>query len=267
MEDKVFSHKEEKPSKPLSPVVTSDEVITVNASNMHYRDLNFLLKSYNNTTKRIHIYNVNGQRYIGTGLRSNVEIHIYGTPGNDLAAFMDGPTIYVHGNAQDGVGNTMNSGKVIVYGHVGDVAGYAMRGGKIFIRDDAGYRVGIHMKEYGDQKPILVVGGTAQDFLGEYMAGGILVVFGLTLNTGESHKAKFVGSGMHGGTIYIRGQVAHLAKEVKSMELEKDDMALLKPIIDEFCSYFNFDANKILTEEFKKLIPTSTRPYGRVYAH
>jgi glutamate synthase domain-containing protein 3 len=262
--DKKFSHKELKPSNPLGSVVTNNGVFTINASNMHYRDLNFLLKSHSNKTKRIDIYNVNGQRYIGTGLKSNVEIHIYGTPGNDLAAFMDGPTIYVHGNAQDGVGNTMNSGKVIVYGRAGDVAGYAMRGGKIFIRDDAGYRVGIHMKEYGDQKPILVVGGTVQDFLGEYMAGGILVVLGLTLNNGESHKAKFVGTGMHGGTIYVRGRVAHIGKEVKIMELEENDMSLLKPSSRNSAATLTL-TNEILTGEFKKLIPFSTRPYGRTY--
>jgi glutamate synthase domain-containing protein 3 len=264
--DKGLSNKEQKPSNPLGSVVTNNGVVTINAADMHYRDLNFLLKSRSNPTKRIDVYNVNGQRYIGTGLKNSGEIHIYGTPGNDLAAFMDGSTIYVHGNAQDGVGNTMNSGKVVVFGRVGDIAGYAMRGGKIFIRDDAGYRVGIHMKEYGYQKPILVVGGTAQDFLGEYIAGGILVVLGLTLNDAEGYRAKFVGTGMHGGTIYVRGRVAHIGKEVKIMELEKNDIALLKPIIEEFCGYFNFDANEILAGEFKKMIPHSTRPYGRVYA-
>ncbi|NHV45856.1 MAG: hypothetical protein HA493_04400 [Candidatus Verstraetearchaeota archaeon] len=262
--DEKFLHKE-LPYNLSNFIVTKNGVVSIDASNMHYRDLNFLIKSYANPSKRIDLYNVNGQRYIGTGLKNNVEIHIYGTPGNDLAAFMDGPTIYVHGNAQDGVGNTMNSGKVIVYGRVGDVAGYAMRGGKIFIRDDAGYRVGIHMKEYGNQRPILVVGGTAQDFLGEYMAGGILVVLGLTLNNGEKHKAKFIGTGMHGGVIYIRGQIAHIGKEVKIMELDKNDMNLLKSIIEEFCSYFNFNIDEILEGEFKKLIPYSTRPYGKVY--
>jgi glutamate synthase domain-containing protein 3 len=264
--DKGLSHKKLKPSNPLGSVVIKNGVATINAADMYYRDLNFLLKSHSNPAKRIDINNVNGQRYIGTGLKSTVEIHIYGTPGNDLAAFTDGPTIYVHGNAQDGVGNTMNGGKVVVYGRAGDIAGYSMRGGKIFIRDDAGYRVGIHMKEYGNQKPTLVVGGTVQDFLGEYMAGGILVVLGLTLKDGESHKAKFVGTGMHGGTIYVRGRVAHIGKEVKIMELEKNDMVLLEPLIEEFCSYFKFDANNILAGEFKKLVPFSTRPYGKLYA-
>jgi glutamate synthase domain-containing protein 3 len=75
---------------------------------------------------------------------------------------MDGPHIVVHGNAQDGCGNTMNGGEVIVHGRAGDVTGHAMRGGRIWIRDDAGYRVAIHMKEYEDKRPIIVIGGTAQ---------------------------------------------------------------------------------------------------------
>ncbi|MEM3719355.1 MAG: hypothetical protein QXD45_04980 [Candidatus Bathyarchaeia archaeon] len=256
-----------KPPKRLGQDSIGDDVAIINAEGIHYKDLNFLIKSHSNSVRRIDIYNVNGQRYIGTGLKSNIELHLYGTTGNDLAAFMDGPTIYVHGNAQDGVGNTMNNGKVVVYGRAGDIAGYSMRGGKIFIRDDAGSRVGIHMKEYGSQKPILIVGGTVQDFLGEYMAGGILVVLGLTLKDGETHKAKFVGTGMHGGVIYVRGQLAHTGKEVEITELGKYDMAMLRLIIDEFCNYFNLNVDTIPLREFKKLIPLSTRPYRKLYAY
>jgi glutamate synthase domain-containing protein 3 len=243
-------------------------VATVNAMDMYYQSLNSLLKFLsNNCVKRINVSNVNGQRYMGTGLKGNVEVHIHGTPGNDLAAFMDGPSVYVHGNAQDGTGNTMNSGKVVIYGRAGDIVGYSMRGGKIFIRDDAGYRVGIHMKEYGSQKPVLVVGGTAQDFLGEYMAGGILVMLGLTLKSGEKHRAKFVGTGMHGGVLYLRGEVSHMGKEVKMVDLEEGDMALLRPTVEEFCSTFEFDADTLLAEGFKKLVPLYKRPYGRLYAY
>jgi glutamate synthase domain-containing protein 3 len=83
----------------------------------------------------------------------------------------------------------MDEGKIVIHGHAGDIAGYSMRGGSIFIRDDVGYRVGIHMKEYQDKVPAIVVGGTAQDFLGEYMAGGVLVVLGLTLSDSLEHNA------------------------------------------------------------------------------
>ena len=42
----------------------------------------------------------------------------------------------------------MNDGKIIVHGSIGDTAGYAMRGGEIYVKGNAGYRAGIHMKEY-----------------------------------------------------------------------------------------------------------------------
>lgn len=243
-------------------------VAKIDAEVLHCRDLNAFLRTLNgNGVKKMEIYNVYGQRYIGTGLRGDVEIDIYGTPGNDLGAFMDGPKVVVHGNAQDGCGNTMDQGHIVIHGRAGDITGYSTRGGKIFIRDDAGYRVGIHMKGYRDKRPFLVIGGTAQDFLGEYMAGGVLVVLGLSLKEGKHHKARFVGTGMHGGTMYIRGEASHLGKEVEVVSLEEDDWRLLHSIVDEFCSHFRFDPSKILDHKFNKLIPVSYRPYGRQYAY
>ena len=99
--------------------------------------------------------NVIGQRYIGTGLAyPGVTVTINGVPGNDLAAFMNGPTLVVNDNAQDGVANTMNSGLVVINGDAGDVIGYGMRGGAVYVRGDVGYRVGIHMKAFGDSHPL-----------------------------------------------------------------------------------------------------------------
>ncbi|MCL0029937.1 hypothetical protein M1N19_03120, partial [Dehalococcoidia bacterium] len=191
--------------------------VKIDASGISYRELNARLRdAVSNGTQRIELQNVYGQRYIGTNLDRPVRIEIFGTPGNDLGAFMDGPRIIVRGNAQDGCGNTMNEGEIVVHGHAGDILGLSARGGKIFVREDVGYRAGIHMKEYGDKKPVLVIGGTAQDFLGEYMAGGILILLGLNLSEGEHHKANFIGTGMHGGVIYLRGSVEdyQLGKEV-----------------------------------------------------
>ncbi|MFA5364902.1 MAG: hypothetical protein WC325_06955 [Candidatus Bathyarchaeia archaeon] len=210
--------------------------------------------------------NVYGQRYIGTDLKNHVSIDIYGTPGNDLGAFMNGVDITVHGNAQDACGNTMDHGKIVVHGRAGDLLGHSMRGGKIFVRDDAGCRVGIHMKEYLDKRPVIVIGGTAQDFLGEYMAGGVLVVLGLNMKE-NVHDAKFVGTGMHGGTIYIRGEVKHLGAEVAVSELNESDYRLLGSLVEEYCSYFGCDAKKIMENKFSKLTPVSSRPYGNLYAY
>ena len=183
-------------------------VTDIDASGIYYRDLNTKLRDIvANETPKINLRNVHGQRYIGTDLNKAVEIEIYGTPGNDLGAFMNGPKIIVHGNAQDGCGNTMNEGEIIIHGHAGDTIGLSARGGKILVRDDVGYRAGIHMKEYQEKKPVIVIGGTAQDFVGEYMAGGVLILLGLNLGKSTRHKAKFIGTGMHGGVIYLRGEV------------------------------------------------------------
>lgn len=248
----------------------SSSKLTIDAQGLHYRKLGELVRqAVASGADWLELRNVHGQRFIGTGLKGPVRVDVYGTPGNDLAAFADGPTIVVHGNAQDGCGNTMNGGLVIVHGRAGDVVGYSMRGGKLFVRDDVGYRVGIHMKEHGDRRPAVIVGGTAQPFLGEYMAGGVLVVLGLGLNQGERHRANFIGTGMHGGVIYLRGQVElhQLGKEVGIVEPDAADRDLLEQLVNEFVGYFGGDAASILDVPFLKLLPLSKRPYGRLYAY
>ncbi len=248
----------------------ANTIARIDASGVLYKELNARLREVTSDgTRRIELCNVYGQRYIGTDLDKPVEIEIFGTPGNDLGAFMDGPRIIVHGNAQDGCGNTMNSGEIIIHGHAGDIIGLSARGGRIFVREDVGYRAGIHMKEYQDRKPALVIGGTAQDFLGEYMAGGILILLGLDLAEGERHKANFIGTGMHGGVIYLRGSVDdfQLGREVGVAELEEHDHQILRKFVSEFAAHFDYDAEEILKHKFTKLSPLWLRPYGRLYAY
>ncbi len=244
--------------------------VNLDASGVYYRDLNARLRDIvTNGTRKIELRNVHGQRYIGTDLNKPVEIEIFGTPGNDLGAFMNGPRIIVHGNAQDGLGNTMNEGEIIVHGHAGDTVGLSARGGRIYIREDVGYRAGIHMKEYQEKKPVVVIGGTAQDFFGEYMAGGILVLLGLNLGKDKKHKARFIGTGMHGGVIYLRGNVDdyQLGKEVGVTDLEEADYKILRHHIGEYTKNFGGEAEKILDHRFIKLFPRWLRPYGRLYAY
>ena len=119
-----------------------------------------------------------GQRFIAAGM-SRKSIEIDGIPGNALGAYLNGADITVHGNAQDAVGDTMSAGRIVIHGNIGDAAGYAMRGGEIFVEGNAGYRAGIHMKEYKEHKPVIVIGGRAGSFLGEYQAGGLIVVLAL----------------------------------------------------------------------------------------
>jgi glutamate synthase domain-containing protein 3 len=247
-----------------------EEVVTIDARGIFHRELNARLRQLAwNGTRKIVLQNVYGQRYIGTDLGRPIEIEIFGTPGNDLGAFMDGPKIIVHGNAQDGCGNTMNNGQIVIHGHAGDILGLSARGGKIFVREDAGYRAAIHMKEYQGKRPVVIIGGTAQDFLGEYMAGGILILLGLNLKEEEGHKANFIGTGMHGGVIYLRGEVQEyqLGKEVGVAEPNENDYLTLKEFVGEFAYHFGHDAEKILKHKFVKLFPLHLRPYSRLYAY
>lgn len=249
--------------------ISNKKVMEISADGLSYRELNTKLReAAAQGIEKFKLTDVCGQRYLGTGLNKPVEIDIRGTPGNDLGAFMEGPEITVHGNVQDGCGNTMNDGEIIVHGHAGDVVGFSARGGKIFIRDSVGYRAGIHMKEYKDKKPVIVIGGNAQDFCGEYMAGGILILLGF--NTHEvNFKANFIGTGMHGGVIYLGNKVEtyQLGKEVGIAELDENDNNVLRQYVNEFASHFNCDAEKILNRQFIKLFPRWLRPYGQLYVY
>lgn len=277
---------------------------TINAEKLNYRKLNLKIRNLlagpnnnvvcgsnnkskncncsNDTNPSITIRNVLGQRYIGDGLEHKNSIKIYGTPGNNLGAFMDGPVIEVYGSGQDGVGNTMNSGKIIIHGDAGDILGYSMRGGEIYIKGDIGYRGGINMKSYSGRVPVIVVGGSTGDFLGEYMAGGIIIVLGLKgkkvldipFAGGKRLVGNYVGTGMHGGKIYIRGELGQckIGKEVRKMKIDGEDRKILYKYINNYSNLFDvkdedISNSKSSADNFFKLIPYTHRPYGKLYVY
>ena len=247
------------------------DTVTIEAQSVYYKQVNEAVRAaFADGAKKVVINHVNGQRYIGTGIRGkDLSIEVHGTPGQDMAMFMDGPRLEVFGNAQDGVGNTMNSGTVIVHGSAGDVLGYGMRGGKVFIRGDVGYRVGIHMKAFEDLRPIMVCGGKARDFFGEYMAGGLLILLGMNSHLEGPLVGGYLGTGMHGGAIYVRGEVEpwQCGKEVGVFEADEADMTDIKPVLAEYCEALDLSLDEVLSEPFTKLVPVSHRPYGKLYTY
>jgi len=241
----------------------------IDAINLHYRDLNARIREAAAAGETCFtLTGVNGQRYIADGLRAKIKIDIFGVPGNDLGVFMDGPEITVHNNAQDAIANTMNDGKIVICGDAGDVLGYGMRGGRLYVRGNVGYRVGIHMKAYKEQAPIVVVGESSGDFLGEYMAGGILVVLCLNGN-GLCKVGDYIGTGMHGGSIYLRGEVDPYLVATEHVGISaagEEDMEILRPIVRDYCAQFDLDPEKVLNLPFTRLTPVSHRPFGDKYA-
>jgi glutamate synthase domain-containing protein 3 len=243
----------------------------IDARGLDHRQINQLLReSITAGESQIFLHHVNGQRYIGDALGGKAQIWIEGTPGQDLAVFLDGPTIRVNGNAQDAVANTMNAGKVIISGRAGDALGYGMRGGKVYVGGDAGYRIGIHMKAYRHLVPVIVIGGRVGSFLGEYMAGGVLIVLGIDPKSGAGPLAgDYVGAGMHGGTIYVRGPLDRnrLAPDILALPPCEEDHCILRSELFEFCGDLGLDRDKIWEEPFTKLVPISHRPYGGYYTY
>ena len=245
--------------------------VLIDASDLCYRELNQRIRNAVRAGEKLfELVNVRGQRYIGDGIKGeDIQIKIRGVPGNDLGAFMDGPTIEVYGNAQDAVANTMNAGRIVVEGDAGDVLGYGMRGGELFVRGNVGYRVAIHMKAYRRRRPVLVAGGTAGDFLGEYMAGGLVIVLGLDRREGDGVVGDWCGTGMHGGAIYVRGEIepGRVASRFAHVgPAQESDLEEVRPQVEAFCEAFSLDAGEILSERFVRVAPVSHRPYGAKYA-
>ncbi len=238
--------------------------MTVNAENLNFDKVNELINSAEG--KSVTVKNALGHRYIGCG-SSGKTITVEGIPGNALGAYLNGSKIIVKGNAQDAIGDTMNDGEIVVHGNCGDTTGYAMRSGKIFINGNAGYRVGIHMKEYQNLFPTIVIGGKVGDFLGEYQAGGIIIVLGNGTEEGKSPVGSFCATGMHGGKIFIRSAVAPkgLPKQVVCKEATAEDIKSIKKYIDEYCRHFGGSAEDYMNDKFFLLTPNSASPYKQLY--
>ena len=234
---------------------------TLSAGYTDFKELNEQIRT---ATEDICIDECFGQRFIGSGIKGRT-ITINGTPGNALGAYLDGGVIEVKGNAQDAVGDTMNDGKIIIHGNAGDALGYAMRGGKIFVRNNSGYRTGIHMKEYKDKKPVIVIGGKVGSFLGEYLAGGLIVVLGIGAE--NVPVGNFTGTGMHGGKIFIRTdkELTNLPHQVLVEIATEDDLREITSHLTEFAEHFSIDAATLMKNKFYVLKPNTKNPYKQLY--
>lgn len=236
---------------------------TVQAGLTYYKQVNEQIRAAQDS--EITVENVIGQRYIGCG-STDRKITVHGTAGNGLGQYLNGSTIEVFGNAQEAVGDTMNAGEIVVHGNVGDACGYAMRGGKIYIKGDCGYRAGIHMKAYGDKLPVMVIGGRAGSFLGEYQAGGVIIVLGLT-ESSRPIVSNFPCTGMHGGRLFLRSDCKNilLPGQVVARPAGQEDLRSIETYLQTFCHLFGGRCGDILRHPFTVIEPNSSNPYRQLY--
>lgn len=234
----------------------------IDASMLDFRQLNAAIRD---CTGDAAVTGCSGQRFIGAGLERGKFI-LSGTPGNALGAYLNGASIEVCGNAQDAVGDTMNAGRIVVRGSIGDAAGYAMRGGELYVQGDAGYRAGIHMKAYGDKLPVMVIGGKAGSFLGEYQAGGVIVVLGLT-ERARPIVSNFPCTGMHGGKLFLRSDCKNilLPKQVIARPASHKDLDGIWTYLHTFCELFGGDCDALVQQPFTLITPNSSNPYKQLY--
>lgn len=234
----------------------------IDARNIDFETLNEQVRAAESQT--LEIRNCLGHRYIGCGMKDK-KLIVDGISGNALGAYLNGGEIVTHGNAQDAVGDTMNAGKIVVEGNVGDTVGYAMRGGQIYVKGDAGYRAGIHMKAYKEKLPVLVIGGKAGSFLGEYQAGGVILV----LNAGEEENivGYFPCTGMHGGKVFLRSDCKNVTfpAQVHAHAATEEDLAQIEGYIREYCRLFGGDEKTLRNGPFTVVTPDSKNPYKQMY--
>ena len=237
-------------------------MMLLDAKALNHKSLNEALRS---SGSEVRLENVLGQRFIAAGM-SDLSLNIYGPPGNALGAYLNGAVINVYGNAQDATGDTMNSGRINVFGNIGDAPGYAMRGGRIYVKGNAGYRAGIHMKAYREHLPVMIIGGRAGSFLGEYQAGGIIIVLGLN-DDGKDIVANFPCTGMHGGKMYLRSRCEGIRfpHQVSAKPAAPGDLDDIREYVTEFCELFGYEADEVMGADFTVLTPSSKNPYQQIY--
>ena len=215
----------------------------IDAKTLDYKAINEALRRSDDACT---IQNCCGQRFLASGM-SQKDLTIYGIPGNALGAYLNNAAITVYGNGQDAVGDTMNEGQILIHGN-------------------AGYRAGIHMKEYKEKKPLMIIGGYAGSFLGEYQAGGVIIVLGLSRN-----KKRIVGNfpctGMHGGKIFLRDDCHDIKfpEQVTARPASREDLDELREYLSDFCSAFNYQIDDLLSAPFTVITPDSKNPYKQMY--
>lgn len=139
-----------------------------------------------NETVHVRINGASGQRVGSLGF-PNTFIEIMGPASDDVGWLNGGAQIVVHGHAANGACNAMAQGKVYVDGNVGARA--------------------MTMTKYNPrfEPPELWVLGSAGDYFGEFMAGGIAVICGHEPQQADNVLGYRPLVGMVGGTVFFRG--------------------------------------------------------------
>jgi NADPH-dependent glutamate synthase beta subunit-like oxidoreductase/glutamate synthase domain-containing protein 3/NAD-dependent dihydropyrimidine dehydrogenase PreA subunit len=160
-----------------------------------------------------------GQHGIGGRLwragEESVHIRITGHPGQRVGSMgFPGTVIEVQGPASDDVGWLNAGAEIVVHGNAGNGVGNAMAQGAIFVAGNIGAR-GMTMTKQNPRfdPPELWVLGSAGDYFGEFMAGGVAVICGHEAQTPQNVLGYRPFVGMVGGRVFFRGPQAGYSRQ------------------------------------------------------
>jgi NADPH-dependent glutamate synthase beta subunit-like oxidoreductase/glutamate synthase domain-containing protein 3/NAD-dependent dihydropyrimidine dehydrogenase PreA subunit len=136
-----------------------------------------------------------------------VRVRIFGHPGQRVGAMgFPNTLIEVMGPASDDLGWLNAGARIVVHGNAGNGAANAMAQGKIFVAGSIGAR-GMTMTKHNPRfdPPEMWVLGSAGDYFGEFMAGGVAVICGYGAQTPANVLGYRPLVGMVGGKVFFRG--------------------------------------------------------------
>ncbi|MBU2451862.1 MAG: pyridine nucleotide-disulfide oxidoreductase, partial [Proteobacteria bacterium] len=157
-----------------------------------------------NDPVHIRIVGQSGQRAGSLG-SVNTMIEVMGPASDDIGWLNAGAHIIVHGNASNGVMNGAAQGKVYIGGAIG------ARGMTMTKRNPR------------FEPPELWVLGSAGDYFGEFMAGGIAVICGHNADPKDRILGYRPLVGMVGGKIFVRGSVQGFSQKDARISFLSDE--------------------------------------------
>lgn len=152
-----------------------------------------------------------GQHGIGGRLwragREPLHIRVTGHSGQRLGSMgFAGTRIENMGPASDDVGWLNAGAEIVVHGNAANGAANAMAQGRIYVAGSIGAR-GMTMTKHNPRfdPPELWVLGSAGDYFGEFLAGGIAVICGVEAQSPDNVLGYRPLVGMVGGKVFFRG--------------------------------------------------------------
>lgn len=180
----------------------------------------------------VHAY---GQHGIGGRLWNtdgdDVFVKVEGYPGQRAGAMgFPNTRIEIHGPASDDVGWLNAGANIVLHGNAANGCANAMAQGKIYVAGNIGSR-GMTMTKQNPRfdPPELWVLGSAGDYFGEFMAGGIAVVCGVRPQNRENILGYRPFVGMVGGKVFFRGPHKGISEpDALIQEIQEEDWTWLR---------------------------------------